>query len=401
MKKRYIWIIILILLAVSSGLLLKHKLDAQKQMIESSTDHKVRVITVPKVGGATKDKDQFGLNVRDEHDKSIIDYTENRIKKDGFIGTILIVKNGKAIFQKGYGYADKINNKKNSAGSLFQIASVQKAATGVMLMKLVQSGRVSLCDKLSKYYPSIGYSSEVTLREMLNMISGVSLKEMPGKVMSQDQLVNYVVKNVEVNPKHIGNQYYQPANFVLLAGIIKKVTGRSYYSEFKQMIQDPLKLENTCFFDKYYDSINGRTVAYNSGNMSDYKVLANEQKYQYTNELGTGNLYMTNGDLYKMLRSFITGGTLNTKNTSELFTVFPPYNTYSSGLYHLKYLQQFKKLGINNGYHFHGAEYGYETIGDISADGKQAVILQTNNPNSRKPFNMVIDSDLYHFSLTH
>lgn len=398
------WTIILSLMVVVMGIFLEYKKSAPKQMIENNTGHKVnedKQIVIQKVGGSSKSRDQFGLNVRNEHENRIIDYTEKELKKDNFIGTVLIVKNGKAIFQNGYGYADRLNNKKNSATSLFQIASVQKAATGVMLMKLVQAGRMSLNDKLSKYYPNIGYSSAVTLREMLNMISGVSLKTMPEKVMSQDQLVNYVAKNVEVNPKHIGKQYYQPANFVLLAGIIKKLTGRSYYKEFRRTIQEPLGLENTCFFDEYYKLINGKTIAYNSVNMNDYRTLANEQKYQYTNELGTGNLYMTNGDLYKMLRTFVTGGVLNTRSTSELFTVFPPNNTYSSGLYHLKYLQQFKELGINSGYHFHGAEYGYETIGDISADGKQAVILQTNNPNSRKPFNMVVDSELYHFLLTH
>lgn len=403
-KKRYKWIVAFLLIALLTGIFIGHRLNERKQMIESNTPSVVNEGKTPalqKIETPGRKRDQFATTVKDKHEKIVTNFVENELKNDGFIGTALIIKNGKVIFQKGYGYAERLENKKNSPNSLFQIGSVQKGATGVMLMKLVQEGRVSLNDKLSKYFPSIGYGSLVTLREMLNMISGISLKSLPVKAMSQDQFVKYDVKNVRVNPKNIGKQNYEPANFVLLAGIIQKVTKRSYYDEFRRMIQKPLGLRNTYFFNDYYKLTDGRTIAYSSGNKRDYRLPVSEKGYQYTNELGTGNLYMTNGDLYKMLRAFITGGVLNAKYTTELYTVFPPNNTYSSGLYHLKYMEPFNSLGIHNGYHFHGIEYGYETIGDISADGQQAVILQTNNSNANRPFNIAFDSKLYHFLLAH
>ncbi|KRL00262.1 serine hydrolase domain-containing protein [Liquorilactobacillus capillatus] len=402
MRKRYKWSSIFVVVTILLGvvIVIGYSLNKPKPvMIEKLHENKGPLIQ--KVNGPNGTRDQLGLDSSDQHEKVITDFIGNELKQNHFIGTALIVKNGKVIFQKGYGYADKLNNRKNSASSLYQIASVQKGATGVMLMKLVQAGKISLNDKLAKYYPNIGYSSLVTLRQMLNMISGISLKKMPQKAMSEKQLVKYIADNVQVTPKHIGQQFYEPANFVLLAGIIQQVTQKSYYANFKQFIQKPLGLKNTYDFNEYNKVVSGRTVAYSSTNTRDYKVPVIEEEYQYTNELGTGNFYMTNGDLYKMLRSFITGGILNAKSTAALFTVFPPRNTYSSGLYHVKYMQPFKDAGIYDGYHFHGAEYGYETIGDISVDGKQAVILQTNNPNTSSPFNIGLDSKLYHFLITH
>ncbi|MCC7666505.1 serine hydrolase domain-containing protein [Liquorilactobacillus satsumensis] len=326
--------------------------------------------------------------------KAISEYTEHRLQKSGFTGEALLIKDGKVVYQQGYGYADVDNQVPNGSKTTYQIASLQKSATAMMIMLLANKGKLSLNDHLAKYYPNIKNGNLVTLRQMLNMTSGTNLATMPRNVLTATALVNYVSHKIQINVKQIGHQSYQPANYVLLAGILQKITQHSYEDSFNTMIRKPLKLKNTYFFNEE-QAQSQKALAYTQVKGKQLRRIK-EQAFQYSNELGTGNLYMSTPDLYKMLSSFLDGKFLTQTETRLLYTTFPPRNNYSAGLYHLAQLPEFKKLGITSGYHVHGYEYGYETVGDLSANGKDAVILQTNVANLHKPFNLVLDADLYH-----
>ncbi|KRL05989.1 serine hydrolase domain-containing protein [Liquorilactobacillus oeni] len=327
--------------------------------------------------------------------KNFCRYADQQLKKNNFVGEALIIKNGKVVYQRGYGYANLEERRPNDSRSTYQIASLQKAATAMMIMQLEKKKRISLSDTLAKFYPKIKFANLVTIREMLNMTSGVSLSTLPQTVLSPNALINYTSSKIQIQVKSIGQQNYQPANYVLLAGILQKVTQQGYEQSFEKMIKKPLGLTETYFFDGNAKMMQNKALAYSQGQNKFLKEIK-EKPFQYSNELGTGNLYMSVPDLYRMLSGFLSDKLLTSYETKILYTTFPPKNNYSAGLYHLAQLPQFTKRKIKSGYHIHGCEYGYETIGDLSVHGKNAVILQSNVANVHGSFNLTLDTSLYY-----
>lgn len=99
----------------------------------------------------------------------------NYLRRDHFVGSALLVRDGQVIYRKGFGYADYETRKPNRANSQFQILSIQKSLTAVCVMKLIAAKQLSLNTKLAKFYPTIPNANRITIRSMLNMNSGLSM----------------------------------------------------------------------------------------------------------------------------------------------------------------------------------------------------------------------------------
>ena len=89
-----------------------------------------------------------------------------------FNGSALVAQHGKILLQKGYGLKNADNKTMNDANTVFQIASVTKQFTATVVLKLIELNKLSLNDKLSKYYKGFPYGDSITIEELLNHTSG-------------------------------------------------------------------------------------------------------------------------------------------------------------------------------------------------------------------------------------
>ena len=336
----------------------------------------------------------FDENVNEIKGTELEKNLNKQVKKRHFIGTVTLIKNGRLVYQQGFGYANRAKGLKNSGRTTFQIASIQKVITAMMLKKVAIKYKFSLDTPLSHFYPQIKNADKVTLRNLLTMTSGILSEPLPNKEMTDKQFLDYTVKNTHIVESHIGNIQYQPVNFVLLSGIIQKVTHQSYYEYLKKAIQKPLNLKNTYFFQDMKKHEFQQAQGYHFSEVSPYRIY-NEPISGYTNQLGTGNLFMSNGDLYRTLRAFLTAKILSPEQTANLYSTGKTKSDYEAGLYPLN-----KKIPglLGNqyqGYHFHGAEFGFETVGDISKDGQTAVIFASNSANRPAGNNYKLDVPIY------
>ncbi|MFC6171383.1 serine hydrolase domain-containing protein [Loigolactobacillus jiayinensis] len=167
------------------------------------------------------------------------------LKAKHFTGTVLIIRHGKTILRRSYGYANFAHLQRNTPATVYQLASVQKVLTAVLLMQLVQANKVQLNEPLSHYYPQIAHSKQITLRQMLDMNSGLYSTTDPQKMLSDRQIVDFAAKHVKVG--QIGAHNYEPVNYTLLTGIIERLTQQSYHQLVQQKILQPLKLRHTGF----------------------------------------------------------------------------------------------------------------------------------------------------------
>ena len=96
-------------------------------------------------------------------------------------GAIAIVRNGKLMYARGFGYADVENKKPVQPDALFRIASVSKPITSAAIMKLVEEGKLSLADRVAPLIadlaPAAGATvdprwDQITIRHLLNHTGG-------------------------------------------------------------------------------------------------------------------------------------------------------------------------------------------------------------------------------------
>src|SRR6476660_502956 len=86
----------------------------------------------------------------------------------GFSGVVLVMKQNKVLLKKGYGQADREWNVANTADTKFRIGSITKQLTATAILQLVEEGKLSLDDKLSKFYPGFPKGDSVTIHMLLS-----------------------------------------------------------------------------------------------------------------------------------------------------------------------------------------------------------------------------------------
>lgn len=292
------------------------------------------------------------------------------LKRNHFVGSAIIVKNNHILYQQGFGYANYKSDIPNTPSSEFQILSIQKSLTAVMAMKLITQGKLSLNTKLSKYYPKIANSRNITIRNLMDMDSGLTMSEAGSvRTLNEENVIKYAVNHIITrSPKY--KDWYQPVNFVVLAGIISKITHKSYGKYFDQLFTKPLNLKGTGFV-QHWGTRPNRTLGYHwlAANQlkQNYSRQYHEAKASMQNELGTGQVFMTPFDLFKVEQAILKGKIIPKASVAILHQ--PGLNApYGGGIYN----QQ-------NGIHSHGIGYGYESSLFITRNGKSGVVLLSND----------------------
>ncbi|KRL95314.1 serine hydrolase domain-containing protein [Levilactobacillus hammesii] len=289
------------------------------------------------------------------------------LKAKKFVGTALVVKNNKVVYQRSFGKANAKKHKANQATSQFLINSIQKSMTGILVMRAAQAGQLHLTDKLSKYYPQIKGSNKVTLRQMLDMEAGITGELKPETTLTEPAVYKYASQQAKINPAKINQFNYQPISYTLLAGILRKVTHESYYQLFYEHVVTPLSLNHTSFAQLKHT---GTTIGYSGTVPGNYSQPHVPSAKDMAVQIATGNATMSAGDVFRTERAIIQGtllkkaGGANTLHRSASMTAH-----YAGGLYHLDRI----------GYYGHGVGDDYEGTFVLSRNGKTGVILLSNN----------------------
>jgi CubicO group peptidase (beta-lactamase class C family) len=162
--------------------------------------------------------------------------------------SVAVVKNGKTVLAEGYGLANVELNVPAKADTVFKIGSVSKQflATGIML--LVQQGRVTLDDKISKYLDGTPETwGVITVRHLLTHTSGI-VREAPGFDPFKVQSDADVIKTAYPLPLRFqpGEKWeYCNVGYFILAEIIRKTSGKPWEDFLKEQVFAPLEMNAT------------------------------------------------------------------------------------------------------------------------------------------------------------
>ena len=184
--------------------------------------------------------------------KIINDIVIKSLPIDGPGGALLIMKSGEIVFEKAYGYMDVENKKPNTIKTVFQIGSVSKELTAAGILLLVEKGKLSLDDTLTKFIPDfIEPANKVTIKNLLVHNSGIpsytELPDKPFKWESKDSLEDIInlIKHRKFDFQPGEKFKYNNSGYAILAYIIEKVAGISYAQFMKDNIFLPLGMNHT------------------------------------------------------------------------------------------------------------------------------------------------------------
>jgi len=254
-------------------------------------------------------------------------YMDAQASINNFSGTVLVTKKDAVLLKKAYGLADYEWKTPNTIDTKFSLASVSKQFTAVAIMQLIEKRKISLEDKLSKYYPGFPKGNQITIKMMLTHNAGFQMDYdelyLAKTSINKDSVANYIMQKPLLF-KPGSNTSYSNIGYYLLARIIEKVSNQSYATYLKTNLFDKTKMYNTGVSTN--DSIVIKSAK------SYYKKNGKLIKNPYINwnfNIGHDGIYSTVEDLYLWNKAlFDSTILLNETSKKKMFT---SYNDQSFG----------------------------------------------------------------------
>jgi CubicO group peptidase (beta-lactamase class C family) len=308
---------------------------------------------------------------------AVTDYVKAEMQRQHIPGlSLLVVKQGKIIRAEGFGLANIELQVPVKPETIFQSGSVGKQFTATAIMMLVEEGKISLDDPLTKYFPDAPATwKEVTVRNLLSHTAGFG--DYPKNFdFRKDWTEDEELKVIESIPLAYapGTKWeYSNFGYVTLGILIHRVTGEFYGDFLQQRIFQPLGMSTTRIISEA-DIIPNRAAG--------YRLVKGELKNQewvapVVNTTADGSLYFSILDLAKWDAALYTDKLLKRSSFDQMWTVMklkngqPNKGNYGFGWF----------IEQRNGHrciHHDGAWQGFETAIDRYVDDQLTVVALTN-----------------------
>ena len=233
--------------------------------------------------------------------QSQIDALMSRYAGDVPGASLLVVKDGKPVIERGYGYANLEKHIKAGPETNYRLASVTKQFTAASILLLKQDGKLELSDPIRKYLPELPASDEkITIENLLTHTSGlVDYEDLIPPGTTEQVSDNDVLRLLSATPKTYfapGTAYrYSNSGYVLLGLVVERASGISLPLYLQQRIFRPLHMDHTLLYERGGPDVADRAYGYSEENGSwtrtDQSVTSATR--------GDGGIYSSIDDLAK------------------------------------------------------------------------------------------------------
>lgn len=304
---------------------------------------------------------------------------DHDLQAAGYSGSALIIDQGKPVLHRGYGFADQEKQIKNQPDSLYPLASITKNLTAVMVMRALKQKGLSVDTELARFYPTLAGSQDVTVKDLLTMMSDYQEVPFPKKLLSEKRFYRYVVQHTHYQGQP-DKWHYEPVNYQLLAGVLYQLTGKSYQTNSQVTFVNYRLMGANRYFNDHRHA-----VGYRNGRKMDV-----DSKF-FRQEIGTGNMMGSDWALYQVVRDELNGQLLTTSQFNKMTTPYPN-ESYAGGVY---------TKTIPGAYYMHGIMLGFEPTVIIDRTGKHAVVLLSNHYETKGGRNSDLAKQIYQTMLKH
>ena len=237
-------------------------------------------------------------------------------------GTVLVAEHGKVVFTKGYGLANREWNQPNAANTKFRLGSLTKQFTAMLVMQLVEQGKLRLDGHVTDYLPDYPKATgdKITIHHLLTHTSGLpSYTSQPsyGTASLLPTTPAAFVNTFSALPLDFepGTAWkYSNSGYFLLGTIIEKVAGKPYEKVLSEQILQPMHMQDSGF-DLAETILPHRAAGYDRTPEGLYNTTYVDMSVPYA----AGALYSTVLDLYKWDQALYGTQLLSEAGKARLF----------------------------------------------------------------------------------
>lgn len=249
-----------------------------------------------------------------------------------FSGVVLIVDQGKPVYHKAFGYREFEPQIPLQNSDIFELASVSKQFTAMIIMMLKEKGLLNYDDSVGKYL-EIPYK-RITIRNLLTHTSGLpDYQDVMDqhwdktKVAGNPDCIEYLNKYAPPKSFEPGDKYeYSNTGYLLLASIAEKASGKDFVDLCRKWIFKKLKMKSTAIrtleekratrnfaIGHVYVEDRNRFIRADSFPSSNYTIWLGNRK-------GPGRISSTAGDLLKWDNALYTDKLVSQSTLQDAFT---------------------------------------------------------------------------------
>jgi CubicO group peptidase (beta-lactamase class C family) len=221
--------------------------------------------------------------------------------------TVAVCRDGRVVFKKSYGFANLECAQPVNSASIFDLCSLTKQFTGLAISTLIQERKITLNDDIRKYLPHVpDFGKIITINHLVHHTSG--LRDYPEALMiagwrytelcTRDDVMDFVSRQKDLDFEPGSKESYCNTDYVLLAAIVEKVTGKSFPEWMKENVFKPLQMDNSFILSNSRDIIPNLATSYSPA----------DHGYQKYNDIlsayGSSCMYSSLDDLSKWVFHF-------------------------------------------------------------------------------------------------
>lgn len=258
----------------------------------------------------------FANGANADFEKTLDDFMKKALDESKVAGaTVTVVKDGRVLLSKGYGYSDVESNKKvDPVTDQFLIGSVTKLFTATAVLQLVEKGAVDLDEDINKYLTSYKvehhYPNKLTLRHLLTntggfeeSVTGIYHNALYNALIPLDKTIKETMPKLVRNPGEVIQ--YSNHGFALAGYVVENVSGMEFNKYVEQNIFKPLAMTNTSYFlSTTNKDVVSKGYAYENSDFS-------EQQMGTVAVHPAGSVTASASDMGKFLLAHINDGEFN------------------------------------------------------------------------------------------
>jgi CubicO group peptidase (beta-lactamase class C family) len=261
-----------------------------------------------------------GVSAQDQIAKNVDEFIRAEMERQKIPGvSVAVVKDGKPLIVKGYGLSNVEHQVAVKPETIFQSGSVGKQFTAMAVMLLVDEGKISLDEKISKYLGDVPESwRNITVRHLLTHTSGTTDYTQDFNLW-QDYTEDELLKKAQGVPTAFapGEKWqYSNLGYLTLGVLIRKVSGKFYGDLLQERVFKPLGMTTARVISEA-DIIPNRAMG--------YRLENGELKHQtwvapQFNTTADGALYLTTLDMIRWDEALTQGKLLKKESYEQMWS---------------------------------------------------------------------------------